>query len=169
MNKIKGLWDKSDYNQDLDFINFRIDDFWLDEKLDELYPGNLYKGLIPTLDFCLDRQAEKEIVWKRIIPEENQIEICPILMCPDDCDFSCTLIVAEIQNYGTFIQWNKLGIDETKEWDAEMVGTKVNWFKDFPVLNFEKTEYLKMVETFKAEFEKQKITENNENKTKNNH
>ena len=157
MNKIEGLWDKSDYEGYFDYINFRIDNYWLDEKLEELYPNNFYKGLIPTLLFWLDRESEKEVVWKRIIPNENEIEICPILMCPDDCDFSCTIIVAKIQNYGEFIQWKKVGIDETKEWEAEKIGTNVKWFDDFPLLNFEKKDYLKMVENFRVEFEAEKI------------
>jgi hypothetical protein len=46
MSKIKGQLDKSDYEIYDDFINFRIDDYWLDEKIDELYPGQSYKGLI---------------------------------------------------------------------------------------------------------------------------
>ena len=54
INEIEGLWDKSDYKDYFDFINFRIDNYWLDEKLEEFYPGNLYKGLIPTLAFWLD-------------------------------------------------------------------------------------------------------------------
>ena len=126
MNKIEGLLDKSDYEGYFNFVNFRIDNYWLDEKLEELFPDNMFKGLIPTLVYWLDRESDKKVVWKRILPNENEIEICPILMCPDDCDFSCTLIVAEIQNYGTFIQWKRLGLDETKEWEAEKLGQKLN-------------------------------------------
>ena len=35
MNKIKGQLDKSDYEGYSDFVNFLIDDYLLDEKLDE--------------------------------------------------------------------------------------------------------------------------------------
>lgn len=70
-------------------------------------------------------------------------------MCPDDCDFSCTLIVAEIQNYGSFIQWKKLGIDKTDEWNAEKVGSKVEWFNGFKELNFEINDYISMLDSFK--------------------
>lgn len=48
MNKIEGIPDKSDYEGLLDFINFRIDGYWLDEELDRLYPGQMYKGLIKS-------------------------------------------------------------------------------------------------------------------------
>lgn len=149
MNKIEGKWDKSDYEGYEDFINFYIDDYWLDEKIDELYPNNMYKGLIPTLVPWMDRKDEEIIVWNRILPNINHISICPILMCPDDCDFSCTLIVAEIQNYGSFIQWKKLGIDKTDEWNAEKVGSKVEWFNGFKELNFEINDYISMLDSFK--------------------
>lgn len=88
MNKIEGKWDKSDYEGYYDFINYYIDNYWLDEKLDELYPNNMYKGLIPTLVPWLDRKDEKNVVWNRILPDINWTTICPILMCPDDCDLS---------------------------------------------------------------------------------
>src|SRR5690554_1410423 len=84
MNKIQCLTDKSDYEIYPDFLNFRIDDYWLDEKLEELYPKSNYRGLVPTLDFYLQREKEKQVVWQRILPDEKQTTICPILMCPDD-------------------------------------------------------------------------------------
>ncbi|NBA88302.1 hypothetical protein GVN16_21195 [Emticicia sp. CRIBPO] len=149
MNKIEGIQDKSDYEDYRDFINYLIDGYWLDEKLDELYPNNMYKGLIPTLVYWMEREDEKEVVWKRILPEENETTICPILMCPDDNDFSCTLIVAEIRNCGNLIQWKKMGIDKTKEWDAEKVGSTVEWLDKFNELNFYKQDYLTMLEIFK--------------------
>lgn len=98
MNKIEGIQDKSDYEAYWDFINYRIDGYWLDEKLDELYPNNMYDGLIPTLVYWMELEDEKAVVWNRILPNENETSICPILMCPDDNDFSCALIVAEIKN-----------------------------------------------------------------------
>jgi hypothetical protein len=153
MNKIDGFLDKSDYEGYYDFINFRIDNYWLDEKLEELYPNNMYKGLIPTLVGGMERKDEEEVVWKRILPNENETTICPILMCPDDNDFSCTIIVAEITNYRNFIKWNKIGLDKTKEWEAEKIGSKVEWFDKISELNFETSDYLKMLNNFKEQIE----------------
>jgi len=160
MNKIQCLTDKSDYEIYPDFLNFRIDDYWLDEKLEELYPKSNYRGLVPTLDFYLQREKEKQVVWQRILPDEKQTTICPILMCPDDNDFSCTLIVAEIKNCGNTIQWKRLGLDQTQEWNAEKAGTKVLWLDKFPELNFDKAEYLQTIETFKRQIEKMTMTKN---------
>lgn len=158
MNKIEGILDISDYGY-WDYINFRIDGYWLDEKLEELYP-NKYKGLIPTLVEWIEGKEEKEVVWKRIFPNENETTICPILMCPDDNDFSCTVIVAEIINTGNVIKWQKIGLDKSEEWwKAEKIGSKVEWFDKINELNFETSDYLKMLNNFKErmELDKQNI------------
>ncbi len=153
MNLIEGILDKSDYEGYWDYINFKIDNVWLDEKLDDLYPDKMYKGLIPTLVEWMERKDEKEVVWKRILPNQNETTICPILMCPDDNDFSCTIIVAEITNFGNFIKWNKLGLDKTKEWEAEKIGSQVEWFDKIKELNFETVDYIKMLDNFKERLE----------------
>jgi hypothetical protein len=127
MNSIEAIQDIGDYEDAQDFLNYKIDGYWLDEQLETLYPGNMYKGLVPTLLDWMERQDEQAVVWKRILPVENTTEICPILMCPDDNDFSCTIIVAEIINCGDVVQWKRLGLDKTKEWDAEKVGATVDW------------------------------------------
>ena len=152
MNKIKAEKDKSEYGYD-DFLNYRIDEYWLDEKLEELYPDNWYGGTIPTLSFGMEIEKEEKIVWDRILPSENQITNCPILMCPDDNDFSCTIIIAEIKNIGEVIEWNRLGIDQTQEFDPNKIGTKVNWFAKMESLKFYKSDYLKMIEDFRHKFE----------------
>jgi hypothetical protein len=149
MNKILALSDKSDYEGHPDFINYRIDEFWLDEKLDELYPDKMYKGLVPCLLDRMEWENEKEVVRSRIFPNENETTICPILMCPDDNDFSCTLIVAEIRNCGDRIQWSKIGIDKTTEWEAEKVGNYVEWMEKVPEFNFLMSDYLAMLENFR--------------------
>lgn len=157
MNKIEGIQDKSDYEDYWNFINYRIDDYSLDEKLDEIYPNNMYDGLIPTLVYWMEREDEKAVAWKRILPNKNETSICPILMCPDDNDFSCTLIVAEIKNCGDSIQWKQIGIDKTKEWGAEKVGSTVEWFDKLKELNFSKNDYLKMLETFRQQLSIDKL------------
>ncbi|MEZ5044997.1 MAG: hypothetical protein R2828_34185 [Saprospiraceae bacterium] len=153
MNSIKAKVDKSNYEIYGDFLNIEIDGYWLDEKLDEFYPNNMYKGLIPTLLFAMEIEQEKEVVWKRILPKNNSKETCPILMCPDDCDFSCTIIVAEIESNNRMVKWNKVGIDKTKELDANKVGSKVEWFDKMKPLQFDKTEYEAMIEKFKNQIQ----------------
>lgn len=152
MNSIQGLLDRSDYRDNWDYVNFYIDGYWLDEKLEELCPGSMYKGLIPTLTYGMDKH-EEVIVWSRILPNENETTVCPILMCPDDFDFSCTLIVVQIRNCGNVIQWDKIGVDLTDRFDVNAVGTNVDWFDKVEPLIFYKEEYLTMIASFQNQME----------------
>jgi hypothetical protein len=119
----------------------------------------MYKGLIPTLVAWMERKDEQEVVWKRILPKISETEICPILMCADDNDFSCTIIVAEISNCDRFIKWNKLGLDKTHEWETEKIGSNVEWFDKIGELKFETSSYIKMLDNFKKRlvFDKQRL------------
>lgn len=155
MNTIAVKMDRSDYEDDWFFPNYYIDDFWFDEKLDQLYPNNLYKGLVPTLLYGLT-DKEDEIVWNSILPNKGQVSICPILMCPDDYDFSCTLIVSEIENYGSFIGWKQLGIDNNTKWFDREIRYDINWFSNFHTLNFEYGDYLKMIQKFREQYQVEK-------------
>lgn len=148
MNKLKAAVDRSDYGDQYEFLNFQIDGFWLDEKLDEIYPGRNFKGLVPTLKE-MSVPEEEAIVWQRILPAEGEKSICPILMCPDDCDFSCTIIVAEIENWGDIILWNRIGLNILISYTPATVGIKVEWLQKIGGLEFERKEYQEMIETFK--------------------
>ena len=155
MNTIKAEIDKSDYGTD-DFPNLKIDNFWLDEKLEEVYPDNMYKGLYPTLLFAMEIEQERKVVWNRVLPKIGEITICPILMCPDDNDFSCTIILAEVENCGKTIKWNRLGIDKTTEYNAKKVGSKTEWFEKINGFEFSKADYEMMLSEFKKHYQKEK-------------
>ncbi|MFY7709169.1 hypothetical protein ACOSQB_00965, partial [Tenacibaculum sp. MEBiC07804] len=86
------------------------------------------------------------------------VTICPILMCPDDCDFECSLIVAEIENSKTQIRWNRIGLDKSETYKIkENVGSDVEWFKGKYSFEFERDEYLKVISDFKRQYEIDKI------------
>ncbi|MDR0443873.1 MAG: hypothetical protein LBH44_10745 [Treponema sp.] len=70
MNEISAVMDKSDYPIYNDFLNIQIDNKFLDEILDEKYPENNYRGLIPTL-LSMENDEENRIVWERILPNTN--------------------------------------------------------------------------------------------------
>ncbi|WP_339810616.1 hypothetical protein [uncultured Imperialibacter sp.] len=97
MNKIEAAIDKSDYEIYNDFLNIKVDGHFLDEFLDDRRAGYELKGMVPTLLFWMEHSNEREIVWQRILPNPNESTVCPILMCPDDCDFSAQLLLLELQ------------------------------------------------------------------------
>jgi hypothetical protein len=55
--------------------------------------NNQYLNLIPTWLGWLLNPNEQEDVWTKTRLCESEITILPILICPDDLDFSCTVVV----------------------------------------------------------------------------
>jgi hypothetical protein len=155
MDRIEAVIQPSLYEHVIDLLQFKINDKWLDRWLDEVYPDNLYAGLIPALHLMYSYK-DSEVVWSRIIPEQNKTTICPVLMCPDDCDFSCTIIVAEIKRLDYLVEWNRLGINMTRDADSNAVGNLVEWLPEFPSLIFSYDEYSKTIEIFREVYEEDK-------------
>jgi hypothetical protein len=153
MNEISTQIDKSDYENYHDFLNLKIDGEFLDELLESKYPGEMYKGTIPTLVFAMEVEEESQVVWGRIYPNLNSKSVCPILMCPDDLDFSCTIIVAEIEVLEDMVRWKRMGLDITKDWRAESIGSEVKWFEKIPQYEFSKSDYLAMIKAFEIQYE----------------
>ncbi|MDR1239536.1 MAG: hypothetical protein LBK27_05445 [Treponema sp.] len=160
MNIIKTILDKSDYQIYGNFLNIQIDSNFLDEIIDEKYPEKGYKGLIPAL-LPMESEKESAIVWQRILPENGKKTLCPILMCPDDCDFTCIIIKAEIENKNNkMIYWNKIGINKTNVWqkkspnkkykyEPELIGNNVEWFEEIKLMEFSIDDYVNMIQLFK--------------------
>lgn len=153
MNQIKAKIDKSDYEGYADFLNIQIDGDWLDEYLDHISPNRNILGTIPTLSFGMMNPKEERVVWERILPNESSITACPILMCPDDCDFWCICVVAEIENYKGRIFWKRIGLDKSDIKDPRNVGEEVEWIPNMKFFDFDLAEYLAMIDAFKRQYE----------------
>lgn len=153
MNKIEATWDKSDYDIYDDFLNIKVDGTFIDELIDNLYPDNDIKGTVPTLLPWMELENEREIVWDRILPNDQETTVCPILMCPDDCDFSCTLLVARITRKENVVVWEQLGanLTETTFQTPHLVGTEVAWFDKIGPMTFERSNYEQMIAKFKEQ------------------
>jgi hypothetical protein len=85
-----------------------------------------------------------------MIPPINSIKICPLLICPDDQDFSCTTIVVEIENGRTTLKWNRVGINKCYEFRKyDLIERDVEWFPDIGPFEFNAEEYSNMVKTIR--------------------
>jgi len=59
-----------------------------------------YVGLVPTMLDWLEDPNERRLVWRRVLAEEGRRQAVPILMCPDDVDLWCTVIIADVETRG---------------------------------------------------------------------
>ncbi len=70
----------------------------------------------------------------------------PVLMCPDDCDLWCTVIVANVVIADGYLIWKQIGIDKSTRDDLllgyDRIGSKVEWLDKIPSMTFNKEDYL---------------------------
>lgn len=132
-----------------------VDNIQLDEYLQKLTTDNELVGLVPTLLDWAYREEERKIIWDRILPADGQTSICPILMCPDDLDFGCDIVVAEIKRDKELVYWNRFGEDNTlnRFLFPDKLGNTVNWFGNGRQLTFSLTDYRECLATFDNHFE----------------
>lgn len=128
-----------------------INDELLDVFIDEFYPDEEYLGLIPTYLPAFDNEDEYDLVMERAVPKEGKTTLLPILMCPEDLDLVCTVIVAQAKTQGDYIIWERLGVDKSEpDNHPQSVGTKVQWLTHInKPLYFKKSEYIECLNEFK--------------------
>lgn len=156
MNHINAVSGLSPHMGKIEHLSIYIDGKRLDELLAQEVQED-YLGLIPAwLDFY-DKDfppsmKEKQYVWQQTQLSDKPVML-PILLCPDDFDFSCTIIVVEVVSIEDKVIWNRFGTDITP-FDAEetklpkCIGKRVNWFHNVGPFAFSKTEYLLCVSQF---------------------
>lgn len=121
-----------------------IDGVPLDIMLDEIYPDGFLLGLIPTIVDWISSMDERRLV-EQAYDMNDEVKIMPVLMCPDDCDLSCTVVVAEVETSNKFVKWNRLGIDKNNPKELieknMFLETGVEWLDKVPKLIFSKESY----------------------------
>lgn len=112
--EIKRLKTPSDYETDV----FVIDGKPLYEYLIEWLNGNeqlLYKPDVLEICWTNDYDFEGDAKFMRYVLSQNAA-ITPILSCPDDFDFSCTVVVVDVVKQNDIVIWKRIGkINHSKE------------------------------------------------------
>ncbi|WP_379196893.1 hypothetical protein [Paenibacillus sp. GCM10012306] len=144
LNSIEVRKMKSLYCEDEHFC-IVIDNIPLDILLHTIYPEDEFQGLIPTILDWVDEPRERSFLLSRY-HSVQQVEMLPILMCPDDCDLWCTLIIAEVVRMDdSTVKWNRIGRDRSTRKDMidsyECIGTSVEWLGKIPSMRFNQSEY----------------------------
>lgn len=129
-----------------------IDDKPLDQFFGEYYPNDFIPGLIPMIVDWMNLDEESKLV-EYVYDSTDKTKILPILMCPDDCDLSCTIIVAEVETTNNQIKWNRIGIDRNNP--KEVIDKKkflkigIEWIDNVPIMIFNKEEYMSLEKIYK--------------------
>lgn len=127
-----------------------IDDELLDVVIDEIYPEEEYLGLVPAFLPVYDNDAEYNLVMERALPKEGETVRLPVLVCPEDLDLVCTVLIANAKTEGDYVVWESLGVDvHTPENHPQSVGSKVKWLNKIKPMYFKKQEYIACLNAFK--------------------
>lgn len=88
--------------------------------------------------------AEARLVQTRSVPTLVPT-VLPVLLCPDDWDFFCSVVVAEVVLADDQVIWTRLGYDLTADPAAAQVahpiGERVEWWPDSPHFVFDRRAY----------------------------
>ncbi|MBQ3513211.1 MAG: hypothetical protein IJA32_05345 [Lachnospiraceae bacterium] len=63
-------------------------------------------GLYPAWGKGLDYKGDIRFVWKLI---EMDSAVLPLLLCSDDLDFSCIVMVVDVEKTKDFVYWRRIG------------------------------------------------------------
>lgn len=77
-----------------------------------------FDGLCPAWDMDLEWWGEVRFVWKLIDMDSVPL---PLLLCPEDADFSCIVIVADVEKTKDFVYWNRIGyvLHDNEDFETE--------------------------------------------------
>lgn len=146
MNSIQAKMIKTQCADD-EYLMIFVDGIRLDKWIVNILDNNDFLNLIPTwLGWLLDLK-EQEYVWTKTSLCERETTIVPILVCPDDLDFSCIVVVCEVKYIETSVQWKRIGIDTTGI--PNYIGKDIEWFRTIPLLEFPLNQYENCLNEFK--------------------
>lgn len=133
-----------------EYLALFVDGQPLDGLLDTLVPGESLGGLIPAFH-VEPLMGEVRVVLSRFMPSPGAISIAPVLVCPEDLDFCCSLVVAEVACEHDQVRWIRVGYDLSM-WrpDPEFVGEHVRWFGRCPPFVFRRESYAAVLAQFAA-------------------
>jgi hypothetical protein len=153
MNRICAAKRKSPFSPD-EHLDIVVDGVSLSEALTGVFPEETVRGLVPCLlpwHESPEGARELEISIERFLPPPGRTTNAPILMCPDDLDFSCTTVIAEVQNAYDCIRWNRVGLNESDALKLpEAVGNPTQWMDGFGGWSFDISDYQAVLEAFRV-------------------
>lgn len=110
------------------------------------YPDAIYLGLAQI--WLLDDEEDK-LAWSRITPGEDESStIVPILVCSDDMDFDCTVLVIEQFVSKDTVQWLRWGFSVSSGLEVG-ISTKWQTSDKYPLATFCRNEFDECLENFK--------------------
>lgn len=136
---------------DSPYREIKIDDaFIVDIILSQVSEAQqeLLRGLVPAYGGWLYKPQEEQFVLQTLLP--TQSSRCPILICPDDQDFSCSVLLVEIVRQDELIHWKRLGWAKGEESSPQKLCAAVEWIVNDLNKVFDCAEYAEVVDEIQS-------------------
>lgn len=95
-----------------------LDEFIADGLCPTLSSFGTVRGLLPAWTGDLGQESENDFIWELIDSPEQKLNL-PILVCEDDCDLSCIMILVQLRKTEQYICWDKIGVLNRGNWDKD--------------------------------------------------
>lgn len=125
-----------------------VDGVPLDELLDAARPDLQIAGLVSSLLGWFHDEADCLIPWQRILPPVGCTGYAPIFICPDDLDFSCSVLMVEVVAEPDAVRWDRFGYDVTHH---GVVGSTIRWEANLGPFRFSRTHYEACLAAFRSQ------------------
>ena len=106
-----------------EYLQSWADAFPDDKRVRRLAP---FSDLWPAWSKRLEWEGDVRFVWKVV---ELDKAVLPLLLCPDDVDFTCIVVVAEVEKTEDFVYWNRVGfvLHDREDIAEEKKNGILNW------------------------------------------
>jgi hypothetical protein len=101
--------------------------------------------LVPAQTWLYD-EDESRIAWELLEPTHEGSTVVPMLVCPDDMDLNCTVVVVEQIVDKQTVEWRRFGLSINH---INSVVTSVRWSESEQCAIFDRTQFEEAVLDFK--------------------
>lgn len=101
--------------------------------------------LVPAQTWLYD-ENESRIAWQLLEPSHEGSTVVPLLVCPDDMDLSCTVVVVEQIVDKQTVEWRRFGLSINH---INAVVTSVRWSESAQRAIFDRSQFEKAFQEFK--------------------
>ena len=124
-----------------------IDGISLEVWLGSVRPEANSLGLVPAQGWLID-DDEFRCAWDRIESLEAGVStVVPVLVCGDDVDLSCTVVVVEQVVSQESVTWQRFGFSRTA---GRETGISTEWFFGVSPVTFSREEFSSALTAFKS-------------------
>lgn len=110
---------------------------WVNSQIYDADGNDATPTLVPAQTWLYD-EDESRIAWQLLDPTHEGSTVVPLLVCPDDMDLSCTVVVVEQIVDKQNVEWRRFGLLINH---INGVVTSVRWSESAQRAIFDRTQF----------------------------